>query len=125
MSALEIQKLYLGWAEEFASSRGASSLEADVLKKWRFVLEALENDEGALADKLDWKIKETILNRFLARRSPSLNLGNYRAAADAEVGKAPSAEGFALSQPGRGRAGSARRLAESGALERIITDKGN
>ncbi len=124
MSALEIQKLYLGWAEEFASSRGASSLEADVLKKWRFVLEALENDEGVLADKLDWKIKETILNRFLARRSPSLNLGNYRAAADAEkLVKRLQLRDLLYHSLDEEERGSARRLAESGALERIITDK--
>ena len=34
-------KLYLGWAEKFASSRGASSLGNGRSEKWRFVLEAL------------------------------------------------------------------------------------
>ncbi|MBI5147664.1 MAG: proteasome accessory factor PafA2 family protein [Parcubacteria group bacterium] len=121
MTALEIQKVYLEWAESFAGKNRMTAEEMDIIRKWRFVLWALENDAEALEDKLDYKIKEKILNRSFARYG--LTLKNYRG----------SAKRTALEDEWRmldlayhdlsGGPRSWRDLAQRGAIARIATDK--
>ncbi len=121
MTALEIQKVYLDWAEDFAGQNRMTAEEADVIRKWGEVLRALEKDPEELEDKLDYKIKEKIFRHSLARRG--LSLRNYRGSARRA---AMEDEWRMLDLAYHDLSGGPRSwhyLAERGAIARIATDK--
>jgi proteasome accessory factor A len=68
MSAVQIQRLFLEMAEDYARTRETESWTRDVLDKWAFVLDALERDPRELSDKIDWVIKRVMIENFMERK---------------------------------------------------------
>jgi len=61
-SAVDIQRQYLRMAERYAGQ----SAETDwVLREWDQVLQVLEEDPMALADRIDWVAKKRILEEYM------------------------------------------------------------
>ncbi len=65
MTALEIQKYYLAEAQRFCG-KNAEPETAEVLSKWKFVLDALTEDPHLLYKDLDWVAKRDLVNEALA-----------------------------------------------------------
>ncbi|HLS32370.1 MAG TPA: Pup--protein ligase [Brevibacterium sp.] len=71
-SALALQSLYLEHATDLVE-RGDHSLGDDavaqrVIDRWRRMLEALEaGDTSSMAGEIDWVLKKTLMDRYLAR----------------------------------------------------------
>jgi proteasome accessory factor A len=63
MTALELQRYYLGRAEEWLREEPAVSLEARrVVDLWRSVLDALATSPSSLVGRLDWVTKRQLLH---------------------------------------------------------------
>jgi len=69
LNAVQIQQEYLEMALAYASSRSLDPVTKDVLAKWQEVLEALERDPMELADRVDWVIKQALIEGFIERKS--------------------------------------------------------
>ena len=66
VSALDVQKELLKAVKEYRGNN-LTSVEADVIEKWSYALDALERDPSLLDDKLDWRIKKRIFERYLVK----------------------------------------------------------
>ena len=76
MSALEIQRYYLAEAERFCG-KSAEPETAEILSKWRFVLDALAEDPHLLYKDVDWVSKRDVVQEALAEE------GGWRGVAQA------------------------------------------
>ena len=65
VTALNLQYRYLAAAETFCA--GVDSATDEVLRDWRETLELLESDPWALADRIDWIAKKSILDAYRER----------------------------------------------------------
>jgi len=66
-SAVEIQRCYLEEAERcFAQS--TDLMTQDILKRWRRVLNQLEEEPGKLAREIDWVIKKGLIESYMERK---------------------------------------------------------
>ncbi|MGQ4807918.1 Pup--protein ligase [Candidatus Entotheonellaceae bacterium PAL068K] len=63
-SALELQKEYLDLAHRYYSTRPMSSMAADILHKWEFVLTSLEDEPLQLHRHVDWVTKIYLLKAY-------------------------------------------------------------
>lgn len=61
-TALEVQRAYLGWINEYA--RPANAEWVEVVKAWGEVLDDLERDPLSTADRLDWPAKFRLIEQF-------------------------------------------------------------
>ncbi len=62
-TAVEVQRHHLDLAERYLRGRDE---EGDwVLDEWRFVLDGLVHDPGALVDRVDWIAKKWLLDQFI------------------------------------------------------------
>lgn len=66
-TAVEIQKAYLEQAEAHFR-RSDDPVTQDILKKWRSVLEKLQEDPMQLARQLDWVIKKELIESYMTRK---------------------------------------------------------
>ncbi|MCK4176630.1 Pup--protein ligase [Aciditerrimonas ferrireducens] len=78
VSALDIQREYLGRALRFREQRGLPEEESRVLDLWQACLEGLERDPFSLADRLDWVAKLQLVEAY--RQRHQLPLGHPRVA---------------------------------------------
>ncbi len=69
MSAVQMQLEYLEMARKYCGTREVGPWAGDVLQKWGEVLDALERDPLELADRIDWVIKQVMIERFMERKS--------------------------------------------------------
>jgi proteasome accessory factor A len=73
MTALDMQWLILEHAQNWASSRGLSSVGEDVgeqiLQRWEQVLNGLEQDPLSLASQVDWVAKYRLFQASMERHS--------------------------------------------------------
>lgn len=68
MTAVELQRWYLGRARAFVEGASTVSLEAkELLKLWEKTLDQLESDPAELFGCLDWVTKKLLLSRFQDR----------------------------------------------------------
>lgn len=65
MTALEMQRYFLGEAEKFCG-KNAEPETAEILAKWRYVLDALAEDPHLLFKDLDWVAKRDLVGEALA-----------------------------------------------------------
>jgi hypothetical protein len=72
MSAIDLQRVYLGAAQQFLKGKDAQTDE--VLAHWEEVLDLLETDPMQLADRLDWVAKKQMLEDYMA--SENVNWGD-------------------------------------------------
>jgi proteasome accessory factor A len=68
LTAVQVQKEYLGMALAYTSSRELDPITKDVLVKWQYVLERLERDPMELNRQIDWVIKKTLIESFIERK---------------------------------------------------------
>jgi proteasome accessory factor PafA2 len=73
LSPIEIQKEYLDAAHRFTSGQPLGPETADILEKWEYVLNALEEDPMSLSREIDWVIKKTMIESFMERKGLDWN----------------------------------------------------
>ena len=74
LSALEIQQAYLERVERFvAASPDTTEDDRTVVKRWRYVLEQLEDDPFELHRELDWVAKYRLIEAYRARHDLPLS----------------------------------------------------
>lgn len=67
MTAVQLQAFYLDLAERYLEEHDGTDEQWEVWDRWADVVEALENDNlTPLSRQLDWAIKKTVLERYLA-----------------------------------------------------------
>jgi hypothetical protein len=69
LTAVQIQKEFLDLALSYTAKRENASWVPDVLEKWQHVLECLERDPMELSEKIDWVIKQAMIENFMERKS--------------------------------------------------------
>ncbi|MFQ5579863.1 MAG: depupylase/deamidase Dop [Nitrospiria bacterium] len=67
-SAVEIQRSYLEQAEDHFS-RTQNQTTKDILKRWRSVLDKLEEDPMQLSREIDWVIKKELIESYMKRKA--------------------------------------------------------
>ncbi|MHB8340078.1 MAG: Pup--protein ligase [Mycobacteriales bacterium] len=74
LSALEIQREYLGKATDFVDRRGTDPTVKRVLELWARTLTALESGDLSMVEReVDWVIKLRLIERYQARHGVSLS----------------------------------------------------
>ena len=73
VSALDIQREYLGRAIRFAETRGLSPEEKMSLDAWEHAITAIERDPLSLDRECDWVIKHHLIERYRERHGLSLS----------------------------------------------------
>ena len=74
LSALEVQQAYLERVERFvAASADTTEEDRTVVKRWRYVLEQLEDDPFELHRELDWVAKYRLVEAYRARHDLPLS----------------------------------------------------
>lgn len=63
MSAIDLQRVYLGAAQQFL--KGKDEQTDEVLVHWEEVLDLLEEDPMQLSDRLDWVAKKQMLQQYI------------------------------------------------------------
>jgi proteasome accessory factor A len=66
-SAVQVQAEYLELAQRYVRANPTPEL-ADLLAQWELVLVALERDPMELATRIDWVIKQAMIERFMERK---------------------------------------------------------
>lgn len=66
-TAIEIQKEYLNIAYDYYQRKDKNPVVEDILEKWSFVLEKLEEDPMQLNREIDWVIKKSIIENYIAK----------------------------------------------------------
>ncbi len=67
LTAIEIQRAYLNLAQKHLSDDERTPIVDDVMQKWDFVLNRLQNDPMSLGRHLDWIIKKKLIDAYIAR----------------------------------------------------------
>jgi proteasome accessory factor A len=66
-SAVQVQAEYLEMAQRYVRANPGPEL-ADLVAQWELVLVALERDPMELATRIDWVIKQAMIERFMERK---------------------------------------------------------
>ena len=71
MTALELQRVYLGRVQDFVAANGAHTRHVErVLDLWERTLDAIESgDTSAIDTEIDWAIKKKLIDRYAERNS--------------------------------------------------------
>ncbi len=72
LSALEIQSEYLERAIRYSESKGLPPEEMKALSMWKECVEGLKSDPGKLSTKVDWVIKQNLIESYREKHSVSL-----------------------------------------------------
>lgn len=67
ISALDVQRAYIGAAQRYVDERGADDMTLDVLAHWSRQVEALATDPMSLVAEVDWVAKRAIVEGYRAR----------------------------------------------------------
>jgi proteasome accessory factor A len=73
MSALDIQRLYLDRALEFADSYGFTDEEMQALHMWEHCISTIERDPLLLDREVDWVIKLKLISQFMEKKNVGLD----------------------------------------------------
>ena len=109
LSALDIQKEYLGRALRYSESRGLSPLEEQALKMWEHCLTKIEVDPLLLDREVDWVIKHKLIEAYRERHELPLSHPKV-ALLDLQYHDVNRERGLYY------------RMQERGLVERIVTD---
>jgi len=69
LAASELQAEYLDMALTYASSTSVDPVTEDVLAKWEDAIGCLRRDPMELSDKIDWVMKQAMIESFMERKS--------------------------------------------------------
>ena len=74
MTALELQRVYLGRVSDFVAANGAHNSHVErVLDLWKRTLDAVEaSDTSGIDTEIDWAIKKKLVDRYAERHSLEL-----------------------------------------------------
>ena len=78
MSPIELQREYLTLAHKHLDAVDKDSVVQDVMAKWEFVLDCLEDDPMGLDRHLDWVIKKRLIDAYVNRHSCSRSASQVR-----------------------------------------------
>jgi proteasome accessory factor A len=68
LTAVQLQAEYLELAQRYAAGRQLEPWAAETLREWETTLAALGSDPLQLADRIDWVIKQVMIERFMERK---------------------------------------------------------
>jgi proteasome accessory factor A len=68
-TAIQIQREYLQAATQYLASRETDEVTRDVLTKWGYVLDKLEEEPMHLSRELDWVIKKELLLSYMKKKN--------------------------------------------------------
>jgi Pup amidohydrolase len=68
ISAVELQREYLGLALDYYATAEQSPQVSDLLERWQSVLDRLAEDPMACARELDWVIKQQLISSYRTRK---------------------------------------------------------
>jgi proteasome accessory factor A len=70
LTALEIQRIYFERARVYyeANPQGFDDVIEDLLNRWEYVLEVLEEEPMQLSRELDWVIKKELMSSYMDRK---------------------------------------------------------
>ncbi len=71
MTAVEIQRVFYEHAEK--AYRGRDVMTDDILNRWKFVLDSLEDNPMRLNRQIDWVIKKNLIDSFMKRTGKKIN----------------------------------------------------
>jgi proteasome accessory factor PafA2 len=109
LTAVALQREFLELAHRYYRDRELDTVTKDVLVRWEYVLDRLEQDPMSLSRELDWVIKRHLIENYMAKHE--LDWTDSRVAMiDLQ---------YHDIRPGRGLYG---KLEESEAVERIASD---
>lgn len=110
ITAVQVQWEFLELAHRYYRTRDLDPITKDVLTRWEYVLDKLEEDPMTLTRELDWVIKRDLIEAYMSRHDL-----DWR---DSKVGLLDLQ--YHDVRPDRGLF---YKLTASGALERIVTDE--
>ncbi len=61
---LEIQEIYIEYAEKFYIQKGLDQESKGILEDWKKLIETLKTDPMGLADRIDWAIKLNLIDKY-------------------------------------------------------------
>jgi len=109
MTAIAVQRQFLELAHRYYRDREADPVTRDVLARWEWVLDRLEQDPMSLSRELDWVIKRALIESYMAKHE--LDWTDSRVAmVDLQ---------YHDIRPGKGLY---YKLEDSDAVERVVTD---
>jgi proteasome accessory factor A len=109
VSALDHQKLYVELTRDFLDRHGANAEELDVLDRWAAIVDDFESGANSLANRVEWVAKKGLLDRISQRVGDGYDSKRALAIDD----------GFVNID---GNVDVARRLAEAGLVEQIVSE---
>jgi proteasome accessory factor A len=68
MTGVEIQRVYLEMVDSYYSGSRRNNMVDDLIGKWGYVLDVLEEDPMGLSREVDWVIKKTLLEGYMQRK---------------------------------------------------------
>ncbi len=68
MTAIEIQRVYLEKVKEYVTSEDDDDVSVDLLERWEYVLNELEEDPQRLSREIDWVIKKELITSYMEER---------------------------------------------------------
>ena len=68
LTAIEIQKTYLELVQNYFANKEKDEIVQDILKKWEYVLEKLQNNPAELTREIDWVTKHELLNSYRIKK---------------------------------------------------------
>ncbi len=72
-SAIEIQRLYLEKAKAYLSSEEEDPVGRDILERWEYVLDELEEDPTRLDREIDWITKKGLIDSYMKKKNCDLD----------------------------------------------------
>ena len=68
LSAIEIQRIYLERAYEYLACNDVDSMTRDIVRRWEYILDALEEDPMKLSHEVDWVMKKKLMLAYMERK---------------------------------------------------------
>jgi proteasome accessory factor PafA2 len=109
LTAVDLQRQFLELAHRYYRDRELDLVTKDVLVRWEYVLDRLEQDPMSLSRELDWVIKKDLIESYMATHDLDWT--------DAKIAMIDLQ--YHDIRPGKGLY---YKLEESEAVERIVTD---
>ncbi len=73
LTAIEIQRVYLEKAKAYVTSGDVDDMNRDVVERWEYVLEELEEDPSRLDREIDWIAKRALINNYMDKKGCGLD----------------------------------------------------
>jgi len=73
LSAIGIQRLYLKKAKAYLALGGADPISSDLVERWEYVLDELEEDPMRLDREIDWITKKGLIASYMKRKDCGLD----------------------------------------------------